>query len=129
MITGAFAVLLWRRFRQLNLRPVLWVFLVPIFVSVAWFEVFRNHSQHHHWFTYRSASFALVCPRRVCDLQSYTTSGKARDQLAGPGLLWALATAILPFEQRNEEAIPFGDYSVVRILSDGYEFNIIESFL
>lgn len=84
MITGAFAVLLWRRFRQLNLRPVLWVFLVPIFVSVAWFEVFRNHSQHHHWFTYRSASFALVCLGAFA-IFGLTTSGKARDQLAGPG--------------------------------------------
>jgi hypothetical protein len=61
VITGALATVLWRRFHRLNLRPVLLIFLAPIFVVVPWFEVFRNHSQHHHWFTYRSASFALVC--------------------------------------------------------------------
>jgi hypothetical protein len=60
-ITAALVALLWRRFRQIELRPTLLAFLFPLFVSVPWFEVFRNHSQHHHWFTYRSASFALVC--------------------------------------------------------------------
>ncbi len=42
-------------------RPWLLALLAPAFISVIWFEIFRNHSQHHHFFTYRSASFSLVC--------------------------------------------------------------------
>jgi hypothetical protein len=42
-------------------RPWLLALLAPAFISVMWFEIFRNHSQHHHFFTYRSASFSLVC--------------------------------------------------------------------
>lgn len=42
-------------------RPVLLILLAPGFISVLWFEILRNHSQYHHWFTYRSASFSLVC--------------------------------------------------------------------
>src|SRR6266436_4618143 len=42
-------------------RPYLLALLAPAFISALWFEIFRNHSQHHHWFTYRSASFSLVC--------------------------------------------------------------------
>jgi hypothetical protein len=51
---------LWRSNRTLALRPINLVFLIPTPISVIWFEIFRNHSQHHHWFTYRSASFCLV---------------------------------------------------------------------
>ena len=61
LITGIFATSLWRTSHQIRLRPVFLVFLVPTFISVLWYEALRNHSQHHHWFTYRSASFALLC--------------------------------------------------------------------
>ena len=60
-ITAAVVAILWRGAHRINLRPALLAFLAPVLVSVPWFEIFRNHSQHHHWFTYRSASFALVC--------------------------------------------------------------------
>jgi hypothetical protein len=61
LITGIYAAGLWRTFHRINIRPVFLVFLVPTFISVLWYEALRNHSQHHHWFTYRSASFALLC--------------------------------------------------------------------
>jgi hypothetical protein len=61
LITGILAANLWRTFHQIRLRPVFLVFLVPSFISVLWYEALRNHSQHHHWFTYRAASFALLC--------------------------------------------------------------------
>lgn len=61
LITGILAANLWRTFHQIRLRPVFLVFLAPSFISVFWYEALRNHSQHHHWFTYRSASFALLC--------------------------------------------------------------------
>jgi hypothetical protein len=61
MITGAMAALLWRSFHQIRIRPEFLALLAPTLVSVLWFEILRNHSQHHHWFTYRSASFSLVC--------------------------------------------------------------------
>lgn len=60
-VTAVLVAVLWRRFHRISLRPTVLAFLAPVFVSVPWFEVFRNHSQHHHWFTYRSASFVLVC--------------------------------------------------------------------
>jgi hypothetical protein len=61
VITGIYAARLWRTFHRINVRPDFLVFLIPTFISVLWYEVLRNHSQHHHWFTYRSASFALLC--------------------------------------------------------------------
>jgi hypothetical protein len=61
LISGLLAFRFWRSCQRIELRPVLLLFLVPTFVSVSWYEILRNHSQHHHWFTYRSASFSLLC--------------------------------------------------------------------
>jgi hypothetical protein len=61
VITGIYAIVLRARGYRLAPRPVLSILLAPCLISALWFEIFRNHSQHHHWFTYRSASFSLVC--------------------------------------------------------------------
>jgi hypothetical protein len=61
LFTAAVAATLWRRNRSVVLRPTYLALLLPAPICVFWYEVLRNHSQHHHWFTYRSASFALVC--------------------------------------------------------------------
>jgi hypothetical protein len=61
IITGAFAIVLRTKGYRFTPRPIFSALLVPPLISVLWFEIFRNHSQHHHWFTYRSASFSLVC--------------------------------------------------------------------
>jgi hypothetical protein len=61
IITGAFAAVLRTKGYRFAPRPVLLALLAPSFLSVLWFEILRNHSQHHHWFTYRSASFSLLC--------------------------------------------------------------------
>jgi hypothetical protein len=61
IITGAFTAVLRMKGYRFTPRPVFLALLAPPFISVLWFEIFRNHSQHHHWFTYRSASFSLVC--------------------------------------------------------------------
>ena len=60
-ITAAFAAALRFGGYRWTWRPVLLILLAPGLISVLWFEALRNHSQHHHWFTYRSASFSLVC--------------------------------------------------------------------
>jgi hypothetical protein len=61
IITAMLVLSLRHAGRRFVLRPVHLALLAPTFLSVCWFEIFRNHSQHHHWFTYRSASFSLVC--------------------------------------------------------------------
>jgi hypothetical protein len=61
LFTGILAATLWRRHRHITVRPAYLALLLPTPICVLWFEALRNHSQHHHWFTYRSASFALVC--------------------------------------------------------------------
>jgi hypothetical protein len=61
LIFGLLALRLWRSSTRIEMRPVLLVFLLPTFISVVWYELLRNHSQHHHFFTYRSASFSLLC--------------------------------------------------------------------
>jgi hypothetical protein len=61
LFTGIVAAVLWRRHRNIAARPVYLALLLPTPICVVWYEALRNHSQHHHWFTYRSASFALVC--------------------------------------------------------------------
>ena len=61
VVTAAFAAALPGLGYRAKTRPYFLALLAPAFISVLWFEVFRNHSQHHHWFTYRSASFSLVC--------------------------------------------------------------------
>ncbi|MFX5972654.1 hypothetical protein ABTE98_20095, partial [Acinetobacter baumannii] len=57
-ITAAFAAALRFGGYRWTWRPVLLILLAPGLISVLWFEALRNHSQHHHWFTYRSASFS-----------------------------------------------------------------------
>ena len=61
IVSAALVIALPLRGYRFTPRPVLAALVAPSFISVIWFEIFRNHSQHHHWFTYRSASFALVC--------------------------------------------------------------------
>jgi hypothetical protein len=61
VITAVFAAALPTLGYRVKPRPYLLALLAPAFISVLWFEILRNHSQHHHWFTYRSASFSLVC--------------------------------------------------------------------
>ena len=61
LFTGMVAATLWRRHGTITVRPAYLALLLPTPICVLWYEVLRNHSQHHHWFTYRSASFALVC--------------------------------------------------------------------
>ena len=61
VITAVFAAALPALGYRAKPRPYLLALLAPAFISVLWFEILRNHSQHHHWFTYRSASFSLVC--------------------------------------------------------------------
>jgi hypothetical protein len=80
VITGMLAAGLWRTFHRINVRPVFLIFLAPTFISVLWYEALRNHSQHHHWFTYRSASFALVCLGALV-IFSLSSAGKS-DELA-----------------------------------------------
>jgi len=61
VVTAAFAAALPVLGYRARPRPYFLALLAPAFISVLWFEILRNHSQHHHWFTYRSASFSLVC--------------------------------------------------------------------
>jgi hypothetical protein len=93
IITGAFAAVLRTKGYRFAPRPVLLALLAPSFLSVLWFEILRNHSQHHHWFTYRSASFSLLCLAAAIMFclskgrQSIEDSDQRRALVAQPGKL------------------------------------------
>ncbi len=78
VLTTALAIFLWLKNYRPALQSLSLVLLVPAAVSAAWFEIFRNHSQHHHFFTYRSASFSLVCIAAVAIFSLRRTEPRKR---------------------------------------------------
>jgi hypothetical protein len=83
VITAVFAAALPALDYRAKPRPYLLALLAPALISVLWFEILRNHSQHHHWFTYRSASFSLVC---LAAAVIFSFSRKPRpDGIGAPG--------------------------------------------
>jgi hypothetical protein len=70
----------WRRWRP----RIAGFFLLPAALPLVWYEIFRNHSEIHYFFTYVWAAFALLCACTglLLSLDTGSASGGRPDRAA-----------------------------------------------